>query len=207
MQRCIFLTILLLTMTVACRRHTVSVPKTPADDAARVYIDLAAGWRLRVVTPLLRSGAYGLHADPEKPHGNEIVVQTGDQFLGYETAYYQVVPNGKGVQIVFQSAEVMANGKQVPEEKPRVALFSIPRRYKYIRLVYLKRASESDHDMALVAAKRVSELAKMTKQVLANPSSGCSSDSNALCNWIPGGIAVRPEKPASEGHADWIPPR
>ena len=53
------------------------------------YIDLEAGWRLRVVTPISKRGNYRLNYKDVKQADGTITLTT-DEFRGYETAYYSV---------------------------------------------------------------------------------------------------------------------
>jgi hypothetical protein len=169
------------------------------------YIDLEPDWRLRVVTPLLKSGGHELSLSQSEQRGAEVTIKTNADFIGYETAYYAIKPRfGHGVAIQFASAQVTKDGQTSAEVRPAVVLFQIPRSMRHVRLVYLERASESDHNMAVIAARRLQQVAALTRAVQTNPATACQSSTDAYCAWIPAGIAVRPEMRRAE---EWAPVR
>ncbi len=177
------------------------LPATP--DAS--YIDLQPGWRLRVVTPILKSGGYRLHAASQRVDGNAITVSAGDDFVGYETAYYAI--NGRrraGVSVRFQSAEITKASQANPQSRAMVPLFQLPRWATHVRLIYLERVSRADHDMAVAAAKDATSLETFTRAVQANPTDACRAGRRTYCSWIPAGIAIRPELPKN---GQWVPAR
>lgn len=178
-------TALLLT---SCSPKT-QLPKTPALDAASSYVDLQAGWRLRVVTPILKSGGYVIAAHVG-------TVDTKGEFLGYETAFYGVTAKPfHRLLIEFQSASIKRGDKTEPRPTPLKPLFQIPKPMNAIRLVYLERASQADHNMAVLATRRTKQLTQMTLALLEDPARNCVSGNDTYCSWIPAGIAVRPFKP------------
>lgn len=191
----------------ACAPRRVQVA-TPAATEPSGYIDLQPGWRLRVVTPILRSGGYRLQPVDQHASGNTITLATGADFLGYETAYYAVRAHRRAVRVEFTSAEITQDGKTALQPQPVAHLFQLPRNARYVRLIYLLRTSEADHDMAVVAATEIDALEVLTHQVQADPSSGCRSDSRRFCSWVPAGIAVRPEVQQDvDGVTQWAPAR
>jgi hypothetical protein len=198
----------LLTLFFGCARKTARVPTAPAPLAADTsYLDLQAGWRLRVITPLLRSGGYLPKTVQEQTAGNTVTFSAGNDFLGYETAYYAVTKRKRaGVRITLSSVETTKDGTTTQQGTPMAHLFQLPHHSRYIRLLYLQRMSEADHNMAVLASNRMSDLQKLTGQVEANPSA-CVSNDSTFCSWIPAGIAVRPEKPQSVDDARWTPAR
>jgi len=177
------------------------LPATP--DAS--YIDLLPGWRLCVITPILKSGEYRLHTASQRVEGNTIAISAGDDFVGYETAYYAI--NGRradGVGIRFQSAGITKAGQTNAQSRPLVRLFRLPRWATHVRLIYLERVSHADHDMAVAAAKDMAALETFTRAVQANPAEACQVGRRTYCSWIPAGIAVRPELPKD---GEWVPAR
>jgi hypothetical protein len=158
------------------------------------YIDLQPGWRLRVVTPLLKSGGS---------------LSTAADFLGYEVAYYAVRSrNGSRVRVEFLSAEITKEGTTSAQSRPLVPPFQLPRSAKYVRLIFLTRVSRADHDMAMVAAREAAALDALTERVLADPAGTCHSETQIYCVWIPKGIALAPElRTTTSGGAHWIPAR
>ena len=148
------------------------------------YIDLQPGWRLRVVTPVLKSG-------------------------GYELAYYAVRSRiGTGVRLQFLSAEITQEGQKSARSRPLAPLFQLPRSAKYVRLIFLTRVSRADHDMAVVASRESYDLDALTRRVLDDPAGACKSEDRSYCAWVPRGIAVAPELQRTvDGVGQWVPAR
>ena len=173
------------------------------------YIDLQPGWRLQVVTPIVRSGGYRLRAGDQQMNGNTMTLSVGSDFLGYETAHYAVTArNGAGVRVEFNSAEVTKEGQTSPQPRPVAHLFRLPRGARFVRLIYLVRMSAADHDMAVAAAGDTYTLELLTKRLLAGPAEACRSEGRSFCSWIPQGIAVVPEvRRTVDGVWQWVPVR
>ena len=173
------------------------------------YVDLQPGWRLRVVTPWLASGGYRLQLSDQQTSGNTVTLTGGEDLIGYETAYYAVMPGERGgVRIEFGSAELTKDGETSLEPHPQPWRLHLPANARFVRLVYLTRLSQADHDMAVVAADDREVLDTLTREVQANPSSACGSDDRRSCSWVPAGIAVRPEMRRAGADAEgWGPAR
>ena len=154
-----------------CMSRPVRVPViSPAADAQNSYIDLQPGWRLRVVTPLTKSGAYKVAAMERSAADNTITLSANDDFIGYQTAYYSVQGrNRTGVRIEFASAEDIRNGVASTLPAPSLPLFQLSRDARYVRLLYLARKSQTDHNMAVLAAKEQDLLNSITSDVQGNP--------------------------------------
>ena len=189
---------------------------TPASAplAGGSYIDLQAGWRVPVITPFFKSGSHLLNPDGGQTQtsrsGNalSISMRAGPDFLGYERSFYAVEGRSRdGVRIRFSAAEMIKEGKSSPQERPAVTLFRLPRTARYVRLLYLVRASNSDHNMAVVAASQLADLQAATREVQADPAHGCQPRRHSVCQWIPAGIAVRPELRRPGANAGWTPAR
>ncbi|MGA8026674.1 MAG: hypothetical protein WB992_05970 [Bryobacteraceae bacterium] len=182
-----------LTIIAACSRKSIPIP-APANISRndRSYEDLKAGSRLRIVVPLLKSGGFRVTGSAQQSQGSTITLHTED-LIGYETSYYSVNGNRNGrVRLKFLSAETTREGKTVPEPNPPMLPFRLPREPAHIRLIYLVRVSEADHNMAIIASKRVDALEAFTKQLKERPSI-CNEGKETFCSWVPEGIAVRPE--------------
>jgi len=180
----------------AAKRTRVTAEASAPHADPTTYIDLEPGWRLRVVTPILKSGSFQVTSLRQETTGNTISLSAGDDFLGYETAYYAVKagPEG-GIQIIFRSAEITKENATEYQARPLVRLFDLPGWARFVRLIYLTRASEADHDMAIVAASEKEFLEPATRRVQADPIAGCETERRTRCSWVPAGISVRPEKP------------
>src|SRR5579862_2254437 len=129
----------LVSVALACllagcaARNTRAPAQPPVRPADAGFIDLEPGWRLRVVVPILKSGGYRLDLGQTQTSGNTVSLSASD-FLGYEVAYYAVVPRG-GPQ--FITAEVTHDGQTAPQPRPLVRWFELPRGVRHVRLIYL----------------------------------------------------------------------
>jgi hypothetical protein len=190
-------------MLAGCAAHRATPEPPTLEDAA--YIDLKPGWRLRVVTPILKSGGYQLPRSIPETSGGSMAVSAPD-FIGFETAYYSVSnPDDGGVRIEFLSATITKGEDLSPHLRPLVPLFGLPAGIRFVRLIYLTRSSQRDHDMAVVASDQQYRLDAFTSEVQSDPGT-CEARSGLFCTWVPAGLAVRPElqKP---GSTEWIPAR
>src|SRR5580693_6473749 len=71
----------------ACGPRNVRIPPAnPAHSVSQDYIDLQPGWRLTVVTPILKSGGYELNVSEQRTAGNTVTLAAGTDFIGYEVA-------------------------------------------------------------------------------------------------------------------------
>jgi hypothetical protein len=196
----------LLVALNGCASRTARIPANPAPAAGpRYYVDLEPGWRLRVVTPILKSGGYKPKLEGEP---GATTLKTGADFLGYEIAHYAVEARSRsGERLVFTAAEVHNKDGVVAAVRPIVPLFRLPDKARYVRLIYLVRVSEADHDMAVVAANKRDALDPLTARVRAHPET-CRSRRGIFCAWIPDGIAVTPEmRDTAAGAEQWAPAR
>ncbi|MDQ2776840.1 MAG: hypothetical protein M3Y57_18260 [Acidobacteriota bacterium] len=184
----------LLIAADGCSRLRVHEPTAkdvvPTDNS---YMDLQPGWRLRIVVPLLKSGGFRVAETAQTNDGNAISVSSRD-LIGYDTSYYTVKDKGdSGVRLEFASAAVTRDGKTVLEAKSPSLPFELPRRTGHLRLIYLVRVSQADHNMAIVASKRLDSLNAFTARLKESPSI-CRTADGIFCSWVPAGVAVRPEK-------------
>jgi hypothetical protein len=167
-----FLAVSLLLALAACSRKVVHKPATPQVSTDNAYFDLQPGSNLRIVLPLKNEGA--------QP--------------GFEIAHYAVTGHrGRRVRLEFLSAEITSDGKLVPEPRAPLLPFGLPPKPAHIRLLYLQRLSQADHNMAVLAAARIDILDGATKQIRADPNR-CRTTSEIFCYWVPPQVAVRPEK-------------
>jgi hypothetical protein len=166
-----------------------------AERSVRDYVDLRSGWRIQVVTPVLKSGAYMPQITETSSEGRDITLTTSDDFVGYETSYYAVKErNGGGVRIVFTSAWVTESGKTTRRPRPIVPIFELPDSTPFVRLIYTIRVSQTDHDTAIVAASDPAQLDKLTEDVRTDPGAACRTNPSDICRWVPKGIAVQTEE-------------
>jgi hypothetical protein len=180
-----------LATLIGCSRTQVPLPAPSAVLRNDSYIDLKAGWTLRIVVPLLKSAEFRSDLLPQKTNGNTISLSTND-FIGYTTSHYAVTGQGGEVRLRFVSGEESRDGKTAPVVGAHRLPFELPRKTERVRLVYLVRVSQADHDMAIVAARRLDALNAFTNRLKDDPSV-CHSDAQIFCSWVPAGIAVRTE--------------
>jgi len=154
------------------------------------FVELHAGDRVVVVIPILRSGGYILPSLRTQAMTGGGRIETGPDFLGYEQDFYTVKRASNGVRVRFSYGVVWRKGEVQKVHSPRVALFEKIENSR-IRLVFLRRVSEADHDMAIVSSGGLPSLNEVTRQVTA--AAECRSSRVGSCTWVPNGIAVRPE--------------
>jgi len=197
----------LLALAVLLIAGCTKKPPVPLPPAPVVrgpaYLDLQAGWRVRVVTPILKSGGFLLKSPEQKEEGSTITIHTGDEFQGYETTHYAVKAHKSGgVQVKVEEVLISRDGKTIHGYKPFAPRFRGPGRLRHVRLLYMLRASTADHNMAILAAADATRLADLTRRVQADPSHACVRTRADYCEWVPPGVAVRPERPNG---AAWVP--
>ncbi len=180
----------------ASQRKTATSPPTPAARQT-THLDLQEGWRVRVVTPLLAGGGYQVKAMTVQEKGNNLTLRASQDFLGYETSYYAVQSNGR---VRFTQAETMRDGQSASQPKPVHPLFQKQPGGRLVRLLFLERASTSEHNMAILTARNLKSLEQLTARVRQDPAGACQRG----CEWVPAGIAVRAER---QKDGSWVPAR
>lgn len=190
----LFLLAAVLFFTAAgCFRKTVHAPvaatSSPSDNS---YMDLKPGERLRILIPVLSSGGHQVTWGSEHMEGNAIVL-SATNVVGYELSYYSIEAkvNGK-VQLKFVSAAKTIDGTTTPEGSAPKLPFPLPVKPQHIRLLYLVRRSQSDHNMAITAAKNLQALNVFTERLKNDPTI-CKQAGGVFCAWVPTGMAVRTE--------------
>jgi len=183
----------ILFFTPGCSHKTLHLPakatNSPTDNS---YMDLTPGSRLRILVPVLHSGTYPVVADSQHQEGNTIVL-SATNLAGYEMFYYSIKGKADGrIRLQFTAAEKTMDGKTVPEPNVPKLPFSLPQGFQHIRLIYMVRQSQSDHNMAITAAKNLDTLNVFTKQLKGKPEF-CKGEGEIFCSWVPAGVAVRPE--------------
>jgi hypothetical protein len=187
-----------------CAHRAVPSEATPIVE--RNYVDLQPGWRIRVITPILKSGKFKTQLHEVAGSHDPLALTAGDDFLGYETSYYIVsAREGAGVAVAFASAELKKEGKTVRQPHPLVTLFDLTQNARYVRLVFLVRVSQADHDQVILAASNLDDLEALTQRVQADPIENCTKSADSYCAWIPEGISVQPEKLKSARSKNWVP--
>ena len=201
--------IALLLVSAGCAPRRMPIPPAiaPLPPNDREYIDLSPGWRLRIVAAVTKSGKHEVEFTPVNQEGNVISLKVSDDLIGYETAFWSILarPRG-GISLQLASAEVTVNGNAGPLAKPTRALIHAPRSARYIRMFYLTRKSDADHNMAIAGATKLERLEAFTRAFHDSPADACSDfvKQSEYCEWVPAGVAVRPEVPKIvDGVAYW----
>ena len=191
-------------LLASCAARRASAPVEHHDFAAAGFVDLQPGWRLRVVTPITKSGTFNVVSSSASTDAGGLAMKTSDDFVGYEVSYYSVESRpGGGVLIHFASATDSRQGKTTRVTHSRVQLFELPAQERFARLLFLTRVSPADHDQGIVAAPTLEQLQAVTTRVQADPERNCTLDPQAYCTWVPVGIAVQPEQKGD--HGKWVP--
>ena len=201
----ILIILTLLTALKGCAARNVHVQaKEPVGFDDFSYLDLQVGWRLRVVTPILKSGGYLLHSLDKQSNDDLTHLSAGPDFIGYETSYYAVKKHGTDLRIDFTSAETVIDGKMNKQLVPLARLFEFPLGMRYARIIYLVRKSDADHNVALLYAADTEALAISTLNLQAAPDMGCKQGVGSFCSWVPQGISVQPqEQRVIHGEKKW----
>jgi len=156
------------------------------------FVDLQPGWTVRVVLPLLKPGASTMALQQGEAAGNTVTLKA-DNLEGYATVRYSVSGTKiDRVRLQWLSAEESRNGQARSLTQAPPLPFQFPGRAARVRLIYLVRVSEADHNMAIAAAKRLETLNAFTAQLRRDPAV-CGTTRDVFCSWVPSGIAVRPE--------------
>jgi hypothetical protein len=171
-------------------------PDVLKDAAARGFTELQPGWRIKVVTPILKSGGYSPHITEEKEIGNIVSLSADADLVGYETSYYSVRQRkDRGVKIELASVLLTKDGKTTRQEQPVLQLLDLPNTVRFVRFLYLLRISGADHDMAIVGGDAPSLVDEITIKLQADPTGNCVMSAHSYCRWVPKGVGVRVESP------------
>lgn len=188
------------TFGAACRNRPEADHPAPLE---RAYIDIEPGWRLRVVAPILKSGGFDMHIKEQRQENGVVVLKTGEDFEGYETDFYTVTSKGDGLNVKLSSARITRpDKKEMRPLRPLDSILDLPRDTQSLRLLFLVRESESDHDQAVLMAASAPDMDALTNAVLEHPIENCRAQTQATCAWVPRGIVIRPEK--KDGRT-WVP--
>lgn len=170
--------------------HAPAKAAVPFDENS--YMDLQPGTSLRILVPILTSGRYQVSTDSARREGSAMVLSAAN-LIGYEVSYYTVEGhNAARIRLKFRSAEITKDARTIQENHAPPLPFTFPTKAERIRLIYLVRGSQADHNMALAASKDLAALNAFTDRVKANPAA-CERHAEVFCTWVPAGIAVRSE--------------
>jgi hypothetical protein len=151
------------------------------------YVEVGAGNRLQVISPILREGA-----NPETPlfeagkttaegGGLAVELKSSPDLIGFETAWYDLHPKtaGRGFTIVASSAETSIEGKVEGRPAPARNYFQFAPEMGFYRLFY-----KADQSEVLAAAG--------ARAALPTDLETCDRPGGPVCLPIPRGVAVNP---------------
>ena len=151
------------------------------------YVEVGAGNRLQVISPMLRQGA-----NPETPlfeagkttaegGGLAVELKSSPDLIGFETAWYDLHPKtaGPGFTIVASSAETSINGKVESRPAPARNYLQFAPEMGFYRLFY-----KADQSEVLAAAG--------ARAALPTDLETCDRPGGPVCLPIPRGVAVNP---------------
>ena len=151
------------------------------------YVEIGAGNRLQVISPILRAGA-----NPEAPlfetgkttaegGGLAVELKSSPDLIGFETAWYDLQPKtaGRGFAIVASSAEASIEGKVQSRPAPARNYFQFASEMGFYRLFY-----KADQSEVLAAST--------ARAALPADLEACGRPGGPVCLPIPRGVAVNP---------------
>src|ERR1017187_9781516 len=151
------------------------------------YVEIGAGNRLQVISPILREGA-----NPETPlfeagkttaegGGLAVELKSSPDLIGFETAWYDLHPKtaGRGFTIVASSAETSIEGKVEGRPAPARNYFQFAPEMGFYRLFY-----KADQSEVLAAAG--------ARAALPTDLETCGRPGGPVCLPLPRGGAVNP---------------
>jgi hypothetical protein len=204
---------ILFLMLGACTAKRPPLPAvTAAPGAQPDYVDIESGWRLQIVAPVTRDGTGAIMASAAADQDQAtrtVTMKASDNLIGYETAFWDVAARaGGGIQLILTKAQMTRDGVPADIPAPTKAMLHVPKQARFLRLFYLIRKSESDHEMVMGGVDRADRLESFTTELRAHPTEACQTRSHIYCEWIPYGMAVRPErKQTIDGVERWAPIR
>jgi len=195
--------------------HRVATPLAEPPSVRLPYLDLQAGWRLSIVSPLETAAIPARATDPSSirstaegpPARQQLTLEeNAPENFGYLQAWVEIRASGKGVRFRTGKARLVRTESTAQGPLPQSLREVFPHGEGVARLLFLTRAAEVEHDMALLQASTVEELDTLTNAILQGSTSKCTSTKRSSCAWVPQGVAIRAEKPGAGGAAvTWVP--
>ena len=152
------------------------------------FVEIGAGNRLQVISPILRAGAspkaLEYEAGKVSGEGNSLAVELKSSppgLIGFETAWYDLRPKtgGRGFTIVASSAETSIRGKVESQPAPARNYFQSLAEMGFYRLFY-----KADQSEVLAAAS--------ARAALPTDLETCDRPGGPVCLAIPRGVGVNP---------------
>jgi hypothetical protein len=156
-------------------------------DGTPNYVEIGAGNRLQVISPILREGASADAAQFEAGKvsaddgGLTVDLKSSPDVIGVETAWYDLRPKtgGSGFTIVASSAETSIRGKVESQPAPARNYFQFAPEMGFYRLFY-----KADQSEVLAAAR--------TRGTLPADPETCDQPGGPVCLAIPRRVGVNP---------------
>ena len=159
------------------------------------WVEIGPESRLQVVTPIMRAGAspdaVALETKSVTGSGNalNVDVKAADSLLGFETAWYGVVPKqGPGFELAALSAERTIDGKTESAATPLASYLRFPPESNFYRLYFKADLDGSAVTQMVITAPTRAELDRRTKEIDAD-SSRCAAP-DGLCVAVPRRAAI-----------------
>jgi hypothetical protein len=172
-------------------------------------MDILPVFRVKTLCPLLAAGAKDFELKAEVPDQPGLIRVTASKELeGFETSWYQVEDRSDGVKLKYLSSEQNRLGKITTSTKPETLTLTVPDSARQLRLLFLRRKSESDRDLHLVGAPTKSGLDDAVKRFESSddPLTACRSDRAVYCFPLPKLAAVNLEQRVTvNGKLAYIP--
>jgi hypothetical protein len=200
-------------LVTSCAPRRIAPPAEASPPHSWNWVELLAGWRVRVVTPVTKSGSFLVKPDPipedrrssesgqamRQGPGAAVNFRASKDLIGYEVSLYSVKPrHGGGVRVSFKSATINVGEKKTARPHPALTLFRLPRNDRFVRILHFAWGNHGDHDAAILAASRREFLDALTRSVEFDVSA-CVNSAESTCSWVPAGVAVIPEHKKNPG--------
>jgi hypothetical protein len=157
------------------------------EDGMPNYVEIGAGNRLQVISPIMREGAAAdaplIETGKVSAEGGGLTVElkTSPELLGVETAWYDLRPKarGSGFTIVPASAETSIQGQVEKHDRPAKNYFQFAPEMGFYRLFF-----KADQSEVLAATA--------TRAALPADAEVCDGPGAPVCMAIPRGLGVNP---------------
>lgn len=187
----------------AMSRIVESVPLDPRvaqrlmrSDGRVSWVEIGPESRLQVVTPILREGSAAdatmMETTSVTGSGNalNVEVKAADALLGFETAWFGVVPKsgGPGFGLSPMSVERTIDGRTEPASTPLATYLRFPPESNFYRLFFKADVEGNAVTQMVITAATRAELDARTKAIDADASRCAAGD--GLCVAVPRRAAI-----------------
>ncbi len=163
------------------------------------YIDLTPGYRLQVVTPVMKAGAaedapiVATTSVAGTDRQIDVTIRASENLTGVETAWYAVEPRrpGPGATIVPVAVERVVAGRSEKADSPLANYLQFAPGAAYYRLFYKTDPADNGVTHVVLAAPTMAELDARTG-ALAADGSMCRTSDPSVCAVFPRRVGVNP---------------